>query len=186
MRVLVWSVLLIVTPALWGQKRAAAPLISRAHPSVYITFERQEQLRDLGGTGELRQTALLRLHNNLRWPIVLDMNGVPSKAYGDASLFYDVLSEGNIVSTDRCHVCSFNPLPPGRSVRFIVPLKDLAKGFSIRVKFTYAWEDSSDNVEHFVYFYSSSLPTTALSTTLSNKSLDRSHGKRLSHQASSG
>jgi hypothetical protein len=162
MRVAVLSVVLIVTPALlWGQKRATAPLISRAHPSVYITFERQGQLKNLGGTGELRQTAWLRLHNNLRWSIVLDMNGVPSKAYGDASLFYDRIVGTDVVFQDRCHVCSFNPLTPGHSLVFTVPLQDLPARASIRVKFRYGWEHQSDDVEHFVYFYSSSLPTGA-------------------------
>jgi len=183
MRSLTICILLFAAPVALAQKGALGVRLSKTHPSVYITFDRRGKIADPGGTGEIRDTVWLRLRNNMRWPIVLDMNGVASEAYGDASLFYDVLSEGNIVSTDRCHVCSFNPLPPGHSIRFIVPLKDLAKGFSIRVKFTYSWEDSSDNIEHFVYFYSSSLPATALSTTLSNKSLDRSHGKRLSHQA---
>ena len=111
--------------------------------------------------GEIEDTVWLRLRNNTRWPIILDMNGVPSKAYGDAALFWDVLSEGNVLSVSRCHVCSFNPLPPGHYILFAVPRNDLAKGYSIRVKFRYNWDDQSDDVENFVYFYSSSLPSSA-------------------------
>jgi len=160
MRVLILSVVLFATPISWAQTRAANPRLSRAHPSVYIAFDRQGKIADLRGIGELKETVWLRLHNNTRWPIVLDMNGVP-KAYGDASLFYDVLSDGKLVFEDRCHVCSSNPLRPGRSLVFTVPQEYLAKGFSIRVKFSFGWEDSSDDVEHFVYYHSSSLPTGA-------------------------
>lgn len=158
------SILLIVfltsVPALLAQKRSVDPRISKAHPSVYITFERQGKIASLSGTGEKEEMIWLRLRNNTRWSIVLDMNGLPSKAYGDARLFHDVLSEGKLIAEDRCHVCSFNELPSGRSLVFIVPREDLAESRAIRVRFRYAWEADSGEVEHFVYFYSSKLSST--------------------------
>jgi hypothetical protein len=52
-------------------------------------------------------------------------------------------------------------LHPGHYILFTVPREDLAKGCAIRVKFSYGWEDSSGEPEHFVYFYNSDLPTGA-------------------------
>lgn len=148
-----------------AQRRSIAstrnPRISKVHPSVYITLEREGKIAS-ASTGEMQKTVWLRLRNNTRWPIVLRMNGVPSKDYGDAFLFRAVLSGGKLIAEERCHVCSFNQLGPGRSLVFTVPSEDLAEGYSIRVQFRYAWEDENDvaggrEVQHFVYFHSSSL-----------------------------
>jgi hypothetical protein len=144
-----------------AQRRSAEPRLSKSRPSVYITFEREGKIASRS-TGEVQETVWLRLRNNTRWPIILDMNGVP-KEYGDAGLFHDVLNEGKVIAEKRCHACSFNPLPPGHYLVFTVPRLDLVKGYSIRVRFSYGWEDESDvaggrEVEHFVYFHSSSLP----------------------------
>lgn len=150
----------------FAQHRRAARIvrdvrISKKHPSVYITFEREGKIAS-ARTGEIQETVWLRIHNNTRWPLILFMNGVPSHDYGDAFLFYDVLSEGKVLTESRCHVCSFNQLGPGRSLAFTVPREELAEGFSIRVNFNYGWEDESDifagrEVQHSVSFYSSSM-----------------------------
>jgi hypothetical protein len=105
----------------------------------------------------------LRLHNNTKWSIILDMNGVPSEKYGDAALIYDELSDRKITFERKCHVCSFNALGSGRSLLFSVPAEHLSKGLGIRIKFSYAWEDynkvlARQEPEHYVYFYSSQLP----------------------------
>jgi hypothetical protein len=160
MRVLTFCILLFVAPIIFGQKSAPNVRISKAQPSVYLTFDHRGKIASMS-SGEIEDTVWLRLRNNTRWPIILDMNGVPSKAYGDAALFWDVLCEGDEPSLRRCHACSFNPLPPGHYILFTVPREDLAKGCSIRVKFSYVWEDSSGEPEHFVYFYSSALPSGA-------------------------
>jgi len=130
-------------------------------PTVYITFERAGERKPLK-EGESGKGVWLRLHNNTRWSLTLAMNGVP-KEYGDAALFYDVLSEGKVVVEGRCHVCSSNQLHPGDSLLFSVPSEDLAKDGAIRVNFSYGWEHPDDvfadrEPEHFVYFYSSKLP----------------------------
>jgi hypothetical protein len=145
-----------------AQSRGQNPRLSQSHPSVYITFERAAKIAS-DSSGELEETVWLRLRNNTRWPIILDMNGVSSKEYGDAALFHDVLLDGKVIAEERCHACSFNPLPPGRSLVFTVPRADLREGYSIRVRFSYGWENGNDvaggrEVEHFVYFHHSALP----------------------------
>ena len=102
MRVLTFCILLLVAPIIFAQKRAPNVRLSKAHPSVYITLDHQGKIASRSN-GEIEDTVWLRLRNNTRWPIILDMNGVP-KAYGHAALFYDVLSEGKLLSESRCHV----------------------------------------------------------------------------------
>jgi hypothetical protein len=157
MRVLILVVILFATPIAWAQKRPSNPHLSRSQPSVYITFDHQGKIASTSGATE--EFVWLRLRNNTRWPIVLDMEGVPSKAYGDAGLFWDVLCEGDSPLFHRCHACSFNSLPPGHYILFTVPREHLAKGCSLRVMFSYAWEHPSGEPEHFVYFYSSDIPS---------------------------
>jgi hypothetical protein len=167
MRILILTLSLVVSLSgvSLAQRRSGVtsrnPRISKANPSVYITLEREGVIASVS-TGEMQQTVWLRLRNNTRWPIVFDMRGVPSKEYGDASLFHDVLLEGKVIAEERCHTCSFNRVGPGRSLLFTVPGEDIGKGKSIRVQFSFGWEDENDvaggrEVEHFVYFHSSSL-----------------------------
>lgn len=136
--------------------------IERKRPSVYITFERAGQLKS-PDPGDEKERVWLRLHNNTRWPLMLDMSAVPSAEYGDAGLFYDELSKGEVIFRMQCHVCTLNSLGPRRSLVFSIPRTDLAKEGAIRVKFSYSWEDQNDvaggrEVEHHVYFNGSQLP----------------------------
>ena len=168
--------MLLVAAPIHGQKRGENVRLSKTHPSVYITFERAAKIGS-PSNGELVETVWLRLRNNTRWSIILDMNGIPPE-YGDAALFHDVLLDGKVIAEDRCHACSFNPLPSGRSLMFTVPRADLREGYSIRVKFSYGWENGNDvaggrEVEHFVYFHNASLPKSLSSRALSNKRLER-------------
>jgi hypothetical protein len=158
-------VVIFLTLAIWGQDQKSLEhqrqfRIRKDMPTVYITFERTGKRKPLE-QGESDEGVWLRLHNNTRWPLRLAMNGVP-KEYGDAALFYDVLSEGKIVIEGRCHVCSSNELRPGSSLLFSLPTEYLAKGGAIRVRFSYGWEQPDDvfadrEPRHFVYFYSSKL-----------------------------
>src|SRR5215813_11260462 len=81
----------------YAQRRGQNPRLSQSHPSVYITFERAAKIAS-DSSGELEETVWLRLRNNTRWPIILDMNGVSSKEYGDAALFHDVLLDGKVIA----------------------------------------------------------------------------------------
>jgi hypothetical protein len=96
---------------------------------------------------------------------MLDMQ-LPLKEYGDVKLFYDVLSGRQLIIHGECHACAHNALGPGRSLVFSIPSEDLAEERSIRVSFSYSWEDWNDvtagrEAEHYVYFYSSQLPKSS-------------------------
>lgn len=108
----------------------------------------------------------LRLHNNTRWSINFVIYRPVTKKYGAAALYWDVSCEGTegLSLTQRCNdsvLCIFKPLPPRHSMLFTVRRSDLGKGCFIRVMFSYKWEHKSGEPEHFVYFYSSALPSNA-------------------------
>ena len=59
-------------------------------------------------------------------------------------------------------VCHVYTLPSGKSVSFSVPREHLAKNLSVKMQFGYEWESDYssrwEEPEHYVRFYSSSLP----------------------------
>ncbi len=149
-----------------GVQHSSGGHMKKGVPSVYITFEKIGELQS--EPSDDRERTWLRLHNNTRWPIRLDMGGVPAE-YGDAKLFFDGLLDGEVIFRNRCHGCSTNLLGSGKSMVFNVPKRDLGKGRSIRVKFSYGWEEWADvtagrEPEHYVYFSSSSLPVNLQSS----------------------
>jgi hypothetical protein len=140
--------------------------LSKQHPSVYITFERAGRIAS-PANGAIEERVWLRLHNNTRWAIWHDAQGLP-KEYGDVGLFYDVenLEDHKVEVGNSCHVCSFIPLAPGRSAIFSIPREDIPENHRIRVSFWYEWQDSNDvaggrEVQNWVYFYGSDLPKAA-------------------------
>jgi hypothetical protein len=178
MRSIILVILLTASAgSIFGRKRGQNSRLTQTHPSVYITFERAGKIA-ADSTHDLQEKVWLRLRNNTRWAIILDMNGVSSREYGDAALFHDVLLAGKVIREERCHVCSFNRLLPVRSLVFTVPREDLRPGYSIRVKFSYGWENGDDvfggrEVDHFFYFHNSKLPKSLSSAALSNERLER-------------
>lgn len=138
--------------------------ILKDRPTIYISFERtgkREPLRN----GESAEGIWLRLHNNSRWAIRLHASEVPSKVYGDAGLFYEVLADEKVTVDMNCHVCSANMLAPGKSILFSLPREYLDEGLSVRINFNYEWELDKNvsyalEPQHFVYFHSSRLPST--------------------------
>ena len=159
-------ILCSLTPCLQAQhkgpRRQADVRIRKDRPGVYLTFERAGKVK-IPEKGEGYERVWLRFHNNTRWPIMLDMSGVPSEEYGDAELYYDVLSGRELVFHGECHVCSYNSLAPGKSLVFSVPRGDLAGGRAVRVRFSYGWEDWDDSAtgreaQHYVLFDASDLP----------------------------
>jgi|ERR1044071_5118280 hypothetical protein len=131
-------------------------------PTVYLAFERVGAVKS-SASGEEEERVWLRLHNNTRWPVRLQMSGVPSDEYGDARLYYDGLSNGEVLFRIRCHACSVNLLSPGKSLLFSVPRGELGEGRAVRVGFSYGWEDGDDvaagrEPEHYVSFDASQIP----------------------------
>jgi hypothetical protein len=168
-----------------AQRRATYPrgaLIDSDNPAVFISFIRLANLEPLG-TGYGRAHLLLRIKNNSRWPIILDINGVP-KEYGDAGLFYVIADSDHdkIRIDNRCHVCSDNPLGPGRSIVFAVPRDWITPKSHLRMDYYFSWEQHRNNGAgsvsyHYVEFYFDSLAKSVWSAeALSNKSLDPSGG----------
>ncbi len=146
-------------------KASSEVRVQKNKPTVYIEFERSGNRKALY-EGQSNKGIWLRLHNNTKWSIVLDMHGVPSDDYGDAALIYDVLFDRQVIIPDSCHICSFNSLESGHSLLFSLPAEYLSTGRAVRIKFSYGWEDANGTAdgrepEHHVYFYSSQLPKSS-------------------------
>jgi hypothetical protein len=138
--------------------------LQRDKSSVYISIVRVGKIEPLY-TGISDQHIWLRITNNTRWPIWLDASDVPSREYGEVSLYHTIESvdDGRIVIDNRCHVCSNVPLASGKSWTFVIPLDYLDKNQRIRFNFSYDWEDrdgafAGREPEHSVFFYSSNFP----------------------------
>jgi hypothetical protein len=132
-------------------------------PTIYLTLER---------FGE-NDSVWLRLHNNTWWAISFRTDD----PYQGASVTPLILGDGRQVpgladdlevapeyfiehATDRVttHARSWctasrSWLPPGRSVVFSFPRKDLKSWEQIYVRFTYEWEQGGNDPEHKVKFY---------------------------------
>jgi len=161
MRSLITGALILLSSVSLGAQHPKDTHIVKNLPGLYITFEKIGQLQSPDIVDD-KERIWLRLHNNSRWPIRLDMGGVPAE-YGDARLFFDGLANGEVIFRDRCHACSTNLMSPGKSILFNVSRRDLGVGRAIRVKFSYGWEQWDDvtagrEPEHYVYFYASQLP----------------------------
>ena len=164
--------LIIITTAFGntvGQRKArhSSPLLNAKKPGVYISFLRVGKIEPLE-TGVSDKYLWFRITNNTRWAIWLQMSGVP-KAYGDASLYFTIVeSKGGKIRIDsRCHVCSVNPVGPGRSVVFSIPGDYVTLDTFLRLNYSFAWERDNENEDgssstHAVEFDFHHLPKTAL------------------------
>ena len=157
--------------------RRAGTLVNVNKPAVYISFLRTADLNPLRASNG-RKHLVFRITNNSRWVIWLEMGGVPER-HGDAKLFYTIEGEktGEIRIDERCHVCSVNPVGPGRSVVFTVPADDAGRDTRLRVKYSFAWErgneaEGGSYSEHSVVLYFGHLPKSVLpETALSNNGM---------------
>jgi hypothetical protein len=116
--------------------------LSTEQPPVYITSVRSGKAKSLA-TGESEERVWLRLSNNTRWAIWYEASDTP-KEYGDVAMNPYVVenAQGRKVETGgRCHDCSVISLASGKSVIFSVPDADVSNGRSIRINFSYDWED---------------------------------------------
>ena len=100
------------------------------------------------------------------------MSGVPSREYGDASLYYRIeeSATGIIRIDERCHVCSFNALGPGKSLVFAIDRNYVSRDALLRIKYSFRWEqhpeDGAGSIStHSVEFYFARLPKTVLPST---------------------
>lgn len=157
--------------------KLTAPTIVAGKSGVYVTFERfgkRQPLRDdEGGEG-----VWLRLHNNMRHSIRLCAFGISNEGeqlitYGkntQIGIRYDVVLNPVAITDERPNIdvpvgyntgstCHLLEVKPGLSTLFAVPAEHLTKGLSIKLDFTYEWEDDVvNNPTHSVYFNSASIP----------------------------
>ena len=161
-----WFLLAVAVPApgQLGSNGKVRP--EKDKPTVYLTYERSGQRVPLTN-GESRKGIWLRLHNNTKWKLVLRVNGVPNRSYGDAVVLYEVeRTEGSGFTPVgyRSHVASVIKVKSGNSLLFSLPQEHLEKGLAIRVRYNYDWELRKNNSlpanepSHSVTVDSSDLP----------------------------
>jgi hypothetical protein len=159
----------------------ATPTVVANKPGVYVSFGRlgkRTPLRD----DESGEGIWLRLHNNMRYSISLCAFGISDEGeqlitYGkntQVGVKYDVVLNPVAITDERPKIdvpvgyntgstCHLFEVKSGRSMVFAVPAEHLVKGLSIKIPFSYEWEDETvGNPTHFVYFNSLSIPETSL------------------------
>lgn len=156
--------------------RNTAPKIVTSKPGVFITFERFGK-RTPVSEGESDNGVWLRLHNNMRYPISFCIFGLsaestlPTKPEENTQigLYYDVVLNARSETDNRplpvvplgypLLSCQEFELKSGKSLLFSVPKEHLAEELSIKISYSYGWEETGeDNPTHFVYFNSYKLP----------------------------
>ena len=162
--------------------------IDKDHPTVYLAFERfgkREPLRK----GESSNGIWFRLHNNLKWPIIVPSFGVPYpdetgiyfevepiKDVGDRISFASETKSSknrrqkSLDSPRRIHngykmrdLVSNISVPAGSSLLFSIPSEALVEGTAISVSFHYIWEENLNEPLHKIFFYHSNLQATTIS-----------------------
>ena len=137
-----------------GQRTNSVYKIAQSKPSAYITFVKS------GKDSEGNARVWLRLRNNQRFGIRLNMGG-SSPDDGDARLFYDVLSDyQTVLRSVRCHVCSTNILTAGKSLLFSIPREDLTESYGIKIRYAFSWESDLglNEPRHDVLFVTTDVP----------------------------
>jgi hypothetical protein len=161
--------------------RPAKALVDANKPAVFLSFLRLTRIEPDDPTDDPNYL-FFRLTNNSRWQIFVYMSGVSKKAYGEASLYYAIedRSKGTArIGSTQCHVCSFNPLAPGESIVFSLPLRHASRDTRMRIAYSFDWERENESEggsysEHSVVFYFRHLPPSVLPTTPpSNNSFNR-------------
>jgi hypothetical protein len=151
-------------------QRKPRGLLDPNQPAVIVSFVRTANLEPIYAS-DGRDYLLFQIRNNTRWEIWLQMSGVPTKAYGDAGLFYSIVETktGTIRRNETCHVCSVNPVGPGKTVVFPIPRNLAASDALLRLEYSFAWEKQRENGSgsvstHGAEFYFDSLPKRVLGT----------------------
>lgn len=131
--------------------------LEKSKPTIYIEHFNRRDL-EMVHIAALEQYYWLRLYNNSRWGIRIDMSGGLDKKLGDVKVFYDVIQrDETLVHRSQCKVCSTNILKPGKSLIFGVARGTLPGGASIRLGFSFEWENdirvaAGLEPRHYVFF----------------------------------
>ena len=148
-------------------------LIDAKQPAVYLTFVRAVHIETPDKDDEKR-FLIFKITNNTRWGIWLDMSGGDDafKKIGidSITLYYavDDVDSGKILfGSTSCHVCSTNPLPPGKSILFPVVQTRVVAGAKMRLEYSFDWDRdvnlADSSTSHYVNYYFRSLPQSILS-----------------------
>jgi hypothetical protein len=160
-----------------SSNRQASIKIDKKQPSIYITFEKfgkRTPLRD----NESGDGIYLRFHNNLRYSIRFCAFGISDEAeqliaYSkdtQMGLNYDVILNPLGIAQQRPKIdvplgyptgstCFYYELKGGKTMVFAVPKEHLIEGVSIKIGFSYEWEEEWEKrPTHFVYFNSLDIP----------------------------
>lgn len=122
-----------------AQKNSGA--LDKTKPTIYIEYVRVE-VQDPSKNEPGEKLIWLRLKNNCKWGIRLDMSGGRDKGLKDVRLYYDIVGiSEKIVEKNRCHVCSTNILRSGKSLLFALPYESLSPKLLARINFSFEWED---------------------------------------------
>jgi hypothetical protein len=159
----------------------SAALVKKGKSAVFISFMHRVDLTPLR-TGYGRGHLIFRITNNTREAVWLDMSDVPSNQYGDASLYYTIEeTKGGIVRINHlCHVCSVNPVGPGRSVVFAIPRDYASQGTLLRIPYTFGSErDSGSSSTHSAEFYFDRLPKSRLPVVGAVQQIGRERNQRV-------
>jgi hypothetical protein len=153
------------------------PTVIANKSGVYVTFERfgkRTPLRD----DESGEGVWLRLNNNMRYSISVCAFIIPEEGEqlntfnknAQMGVKYDVVLNPVAITDERPNIdvpvgyntgntCSLFEVKSGKSLLFAVPAEHLVKGLSIKIPFSYEWEDETvNNPTHFVYFNSANIP----------------------------
>ncbi len=97
------------------------------------------------------------------------MSGTEDERFGEAHLYaasQDVETGEILHGSTSCHVCSVNPLGPGKTITFSVPFEYARRRSVMRIAYDFNWERDagaqSSDVLHTVNFYFSGLPESIL------------------------
>jgi hypothetical protein len=168
---------LSLTPQQKGPSSAAAILIRKDRPSVYLEFEKEGKAPPLF-QGEIDERIWLRLQNNTPWAVEFCSLPVP-KVLGDVGVVYGVKhipvtmrEEGfsnhsgslkNALPVGKTQketpdipegyttgdTCTPYNLGSGRSVSFSVPRDHLADQLLIEFEFWYEWENRDNELASY-------------------------------------
>lgn len=157
--------------------KAPNPTVIASRPGVYLSFERRGNRRPLRDD-ESGKGIWLRLHNNMRYSINICTFGISEEGeqlimHGkdtQIGIYYDVAPNPLAITEERPAIdvplgypvggtCHELEVKPGNSLLFSVPGEHLVNGLSIKLDFSYGWEEMvGNNPRHTVYFNSLSIP----------------------------
>ncbi len=157
--------------------KAPNPKVIAGKSGVYITFEHLGKRTPLRNN-ENGEGVWLRLHNNMVYSISICAFGITENGeqlitYSkdtQIGVEYDVVLNPVAITDERPNIdvpvgyntgstCHLFEVKSGKSLVFGVPVEHLVKGLSIKIPFSYEWEDETvNNPTHFVFFNSLNIP----------------------------